>query len=64
MASVLITGSSSGIGLATALAFGRAGHRVLATMRDLTRGSELRRMVEQEKLPVTLSALDVNSDHQ
>ncbi|MFL5533945.1 MAG: SDR family NAD(P)-dependent oxidoreductase, partial [Gemmatimonadales bacterium] len=28
MATVLITGSSSGIGLATALAFGRAGHRV------------------------------------
>ena len=62
MASVLITGTSSGIGMATALAFGRAGHRVSATMRDLTRGSELRRIVEQEKLPVALSALDVDSD--
>jgi NAD(P)-dependent dehydrogenase (short-subunit alcohol dehydrogenase family) len=62
MASVLITGTSSGIGLATALAFGRAGHRVFATMRDLARGSELRRIVEQEKLPVTISALDVDSD--
>lgn len=62
MTSVLITGTSSGIGMAAALAFGRAGYRVHATMRDLSRGSELRRMVEQEKLPVALSALDVDSD--
>jgi NAD(P)-dependent dehydrogenase (short-subunit alcohol dehydrogenase family) len=62
MASVLITGTSSGIGMATALAFGRAGHRVHATMRDPGRGGELRKIVEQEKLPVTISALDVDSD--
>jgi NAD(P)-dependent dehydrogenase (short-subunit alcohol dehydrogenase family) len=62
MPSVLITGTSSGIGMATTLAFGRAGYRVYATMRDLNRGSELRRVVEQEKLPVALSALDVDSD--
>ena len=62
MASVLITGTSSGIGMATALAFGRAGHRVHATMRDITRGAELRRIVEQEKLHVALSILDVDSD--
>ena len=62
MASVLITGSSSGIGLATALAFGRAGHQVHATMRDLSRGDELRKTVEQEKLPISISPLDVDSD--
>jgi NAD(P)-dependent dehydrogenase (short-subunit alcohol dehydrogenase family) len=62
MASVLITGTSSGIGMATALAFGRAGHRVHATMRDPARGSELRRIAEEEKLPVLVSALDVDSD--
>src|SRR5512133_3077893 len=62
MASVLITGTSSGIGMATALAFARAGHRVHATMRDLNRGAELRRIIEQEQLPVALSILDVDSD--
>ena len=62
MASVLITGSSSGIGRATALAFGRAGHRVHATMRDLSRGDELRKTAEQEKLPISISTLDVDSD--
>jgi NAD(P)-dependent dehydrogenase (short-subunit alcohol dehydrogenase family) len=62
MASVLITGTSSGIGRATALAFGRAGHRVHATMRDPGRGGELRNIVEQEHLPVSISALDVDSD--
>ena len=62
MASVLITGSSSGIGLATALAFGRAGHRVHATMRDLSRGGELRKTAELEQLPISISPLDVDSD--
>jgi NAD(P)-dependent dehydrogenase (short-subunit alcohol dehydrogenase family) len=62
MASVLITGSSSGIGRATALAFGRAGHRVHATMRDPSRGDELRKTAEQEKLPISISTLDVDSD--
>jgi NAD(P)-dependent dehydrogenase (short-subunit alcohol dehydrogenase family) len=62
MASVLITGSSSGIGRATALAFGRAGHRVNATMRDLSRGDVLRKTAEQEKLPISISTLDVDSD--
>jgi NAD(P)-dependent dehydrogenase (short-subunit alcohol dehydrogenase family) len=62
MASVLITGTSSGIGMATALAFARAKHRVFATMRDPSRGSGLRRAMEEEKLPITISALDVDSD--
>jgi NAD(P)-dependent dehydrogenase (short-subunit alcohol dehydrogenase family) len=62
MASVLITGTSSGIGMAIAIAFGRAKHRVYATMRDPSRGSGLRRAIEEEKLPVAISALDVDSD--
>src|SRR2546423_1635524 len=62
MASVLITGTSSGIGMATALAFGRAGHTVAATMRIPHRAPELRRIATQEKLPITISAMDVDSD--
>lgn len=35
---VLVTGSATGIGLATAIAFGRAGCRVVVSDRDATRG--------------------------
>ena len=62
MASVLITGTSSGIGLATALALGRKGHHVYATMRNPTRSPELRERAAQEKLPIEISVMDVNSD--
>jgi len=62
MASVLITGTSSGIGLATALAFGRAGHKVAATMRNPSRAPELAQIAAREKLPITISAMDVDSD--
>lgn len=62
MASVLITGTSSGIGLATALAFGRAGHKVYATMRQPSRAPELAQIAAREKLPITISAMDVDSD--
>jgi NAD(P)-dependent dehydrogenase (short-subunit alcohol dehydrogenase family) len=37
----LITGSSSGIGLLTAVDMAKAGFRVIATMRDLSRNSRL-----------------------
>ncbi len=62
MASVLITGSSSGIGLATALAFGRAGHMVAATMRNPSRAPALAQIAAQERLPITVSAMDVDAD--
>jgi NAD(P)-dependent dehydrogenase (short-subunit alcohol dehydrogenase family) len=59
---VLITGASTGIGRAAALALGRRGHRVVATMRDLSRGEALRAEVERETLPVSLATLDVTDD--
>jgi NAD(P)-dependent dehydrogenase (short-subunit alcohol dehydrogenase family) len=37
----IITGSSSGIGLLTAIEFARSGYRVVATMRDLARSQRL-----------------------
>ncbi|MGP0095741.1 MAG: SDR family oxidoreductase [Terriglobales bacterium] len=62
MASVLITGTSTGIGLATALALGRAGHSVFATMRNPSRAPELGERAAQEKLPIRISVMDVDSD--
>jgi NAD(P)-dependent dehydrogenase (short-subunit alcohol dehydrogenase family) len=62
MATVLITGTSKGIGLETALAFGRAGHRVHATMRKPSQSPELAKRAAQEKLPIHVSAMDVDSD--
>ena len=60
---VMITGTSSGIGLATAVELGRAGHRVFATMRDPERSPQLGRIVEEERLPVSILTMDVDSDH-
>jgi NAD(P)-dependent dehydrogenase (short-subunit alcohol dehydrogenase family) len=62
MASVLITGTSTGIGLATALTLGRAGHNVYATMRDPSRSPELAQKAAHEKLPIKISVMDVDSD--
>ncbi|MFJ7277714.1 SDR family NAD(P)-dependent oxidoreductase [Kitasatospora sp. NPDC098663] len=59
---VLITGTSSGIGLAAAVAAARAGYGVVATMRDTGRAEALRRAaaeagvdgrIEVEQLDVT-----------
>jgi NAD(P)-dependent dehydrogenase (short-subunit alcohol dehydrogenase family) len=62
MASVLITGTSKGIGFEAALAFGRAGHRVHATMRSPSQSPTLAETAVREKLPITVSAMDVDSD--
>jgi NAD(P)-dependent dehydrogenase (short-subunit alcohol dehydrogenase family) len=62
MSKVLITGTSSGIGFETAIALGRAGHTVYATMRNPERGAALREIVEKEHLPISILKMDVDSD--
>jgi len=62
MASILITGASRGIGLATALILGRNGHKVFATMRNPGGSPQLAQTTEKEKLPITISTMDVDSD--
>jgi NAD(P)-dependent dehydrogenase (short-subunit alcohol dehydrogenase family) len=62
MGSVLVTGASKGIGLEAALAFGRAGHKVFATMRNPSQAPALAEAAKREKLPITLSTMDVDSD--
>ena len=62
MASILVTGASKGIGMATALVLGRAGHTVYATMRNPSAAPELGRTASEEGLPIEVSVMDVNSD--
>lgn len=62
MARVLVTGCSTGIGFATALAFGRAGHEVLAAMRNPARAPELASVAGRESLPITVCTIDVDND--
>jgi len=62
MTIALVTGTSSGIGLATAVTLARGGHTVIATMRNLESAGELQKIVAAEKLPVSLAALNVDDD--
>ncbi|WP_308467428.1 SDR family NAD(P)-dependent oxidoreductase [Rathayibacter soli] len=60
---VLITGTSSGIGLATAVAAGAAGHRVIATMRNLQndehKADALRTAASAAGVSIDIRSLDV-----
>ena len=62
MKSVIITGTSKGIGLDTALAFGRAGYKVFATMRNPEAAPALKQKIKDESLPITILVMDVDSD--
>ncbi|CAN5156509.1 hypothetical protein BH11BAC6_BH11BAC6_08970 [soil metagenome] len=62
MATVLITGTSKGIGLSTALAFARAGYKVAAAMRNPAAAPELKNTASEENLDITVYKIDVDSD--
>ena len=62
MSTVLVTGCSTGIGLATALAFARAGHTVAAGMRNPARSPQLASIADREGLPITVITMDVDAD--
>jgi NAD(P)-dependent dehydrogenase (short-subunit alcohol dehydrogenase family) len=62
MASVLITGASKGIGMATALELAREGYTVYATMRDPKGAPDLAIAAERENLPIKIFTMDVDSD--
>jgi NAD(P)-dependent dehydrogenase (short-subunit alcohol dehydrogenase family) len=59
MTVVLITGTSSGIGLAAAIQAARAGHQVVATMRDTSRDGRLRAAADAAGVELDVRALDV-----
>jgi NAD(P)-dependent dehydrogenase (short-subunit alcohol dehydrogenase family) len=60
MSVALVTGCSSGIGLATAVHFARQKYDVWAGVRDPAGAAALREAIEREKLSIRLVALDVN----
>jgi NAD(P)-dependent dehydrogenase (short-subunit alcohol dehydrogenase family) len=62
MAIALVTGTSSGIGLATAVTLARGGHKVIATMRNVDGAGELRSIILAEGLPISVAALNVDDD--
>jgi NAD(P)-dependent dehydrogenase (short-subunit alcohol dehydrogenase family) len=62
LSKVLITGTSAGIGLQTAIVVAKAGHSVIATMRNLERGAALRDAVASDRLPIAIVPMDVDSD--
>src|SRR5262249_47239086 len=62
MSVVLVTGSSSGIGLATALHFSRLGHEVHAGVRNPATARELTDAIANEKLRIHTVTLDVDDD--
>lgn len=62
MKSVLITGTSKGIGFETALSFARAGYKVFATMRNLEAATSLKQRIADESLAIIIYKMDVDSD--
>ena len=55
----LVTGTSSGMGLTTAVGLARAGLTVVATMRDTSKDDALRRAAREAGVEVDVRALDV-----
>lgn len=58
---VLITGTSTGVGLYTALRFAGAGYEVVATMRDTSKKKALKEAAKAAGLKVRVDRLDVLS---
>ena len=58
---LLVTGSSSGIGLSSAVLAARSGYRVVATMRDLGKDGPLRAAATEAGVDLDIRALDVTS---
>ena len=62
MAVVLITGCSSGFGLAAAVAFAQRGDTVIATMRNPAKAGALREAVEAVGAELEVAQLDVTDE--
>ena len=59
----VVTGSSSGIGLATSLALARSGYLTYATMRNLAKRDSIQSIAEKQHLPIRTVQLDVTDEN-
>lgn len=59
---ILITGTSSGIGLETAIMLAEQGHKVYATMRDLNKKSALENEAQNRNAKLHIRQLDVQNE--
>ena len=62
MQSVLITGTSTGIGQATAVVLASRGWRVFATMRNLEKAGLLEQALKATNAKTVVEAYDQNDD--
>ncbi len=62
MTVALVTGTTTGIGQATALHLARRGFHVHAGLRTVESGAELLKLARAESLGITPIVLDVNND--
>ena len=58
----VVTGTSTGIGLATSLELARKGYRVFAGMRNLAKADSLREAAAEADLPIEVIELDVTAE--
>jgi NAD(P)-dependent dehydrogenase (short-subunit alcohol dehydrogenase family) len=58
----LVTGTSTGIGLSTAIHLARGGFQVIATMRDLAKAEALKQRAAIEEVAIAIRRLDVQDD--
>jgi short-subunit dehydrogenase len=58
---VLITGTSTGLGLETAVLFAQKGYKVFATMRNLGKSDNLDNRILEENLDIEVLSLDVQN---
>ena len=58
----LVTGSSSGIGFETSLALARDGYHTFASMRDINKAEEIKKIADKENLSIDVIELDVDKE--
>ena len=59
----VVTGSSSGIGLATSLALARNGYLTYATMRNLAKRDSIQSVADKQHLSIRVVQLDVTDEN-